>query len=60
MPCEYGKVTLRDDKRTLSDEKNLYAIAQWKENELIQESNRLGECLRKAKEEKESWAGRRN
>ena len=58
LPCD-GRAAFRDNKHTLSDEKNLYGLAILKESELIAQSNKLGESLKKHKEEKESWQGRR-
>ena len=54
-----GSAAFRDNKHTLSDEKNLYGHANRTEAELIEASNRLSENLKKAREEKQSWDGRR-
>ena len=59
LPRDGSGAAFRDNKHTLSDEKNLYGIVNRAEADLIEASNRLGENLKKAREEKQSWDGRR-
>ena len=53
-----GQTAFRDEKHTFSDQKRLDEMVSRKEYELIQQSFRLQQSLKKAKEEKDTWCGR--